>query len=638
MRVPSTRGEIEMTPNRKLPNALLRSAAFAAAGLCTLGTIGITPLLAVAPVTHRVSDGALADGDVIGVPPPRFSPDGEWIVWVQDAVEDGAFELWSARRGAGKAPTRLSADLANNRAVVGFEITPDSTRVVYVADQDANDLFELWSAPIAGGAAAVQLHANPVAGGDVQAFGLSADGTRAVFLADLDADDEVQLWSVPVEGPAAQADLLSPAPATAGGDVLVFAVTGAAAPRVVFAGTLRANGATEVWSVPLAGPSGQAARISFDPLPGTPGLALDPGLGFAVTPDGTRVVFAGAFIVADEVGLWSNAVAGSPAQAIELTPVPVGGGNVTAFRLAPNGARVGYVGDLQVDERFELWSAPVDQANADDKLSFSTPTAQGDVTHFVLGAGDPGQALFRADSQVDEQFDVWRRATDGAAASPTRLNPVTVPGADAETDLAVAPDGQDLVFRGNFAVADEVELWRAPANGGTGSAQRLNPNPPANGDVASFAIGPGSARVVFAGDVTTNDRVELWSVPIAGPLGQAIRLHPAPGANESVADYAIAPDGARVAFLADLTVEGRDAVWTVPTTGPDTAAVQAHPDAVANGAALAPLAWSADGLGVLFRGDLLVNDKNELWDADEWILVADFEEGDDSEWSSTVGG
>jgi hypothetical protein len=154
--------------------------------------------------------------------------------------------------------------------------------------------------------------------------------------------------------------------------------------------------------------------------------------------------------------------------------------------------------------------------------------------------------------------------------------------------------------------------------------------------VDAFAIDATSAQVIFAGDVLTDARRELFGVAIAGPAAQSVRLHLAADANENVSAFALAPDGARVAFLADLTTEGRDALWTAPVVGPDTAAVQAHADAVAGGAAVAPLAWSADARGVLFLGDLLVNQQFLLWDADEAIFAADFEEADTSEWSSAV--
>lgn len=610
----------------------------AAARAALLALLVAAPAAGVNPKTHAVSDPGLASGDVQSAPAPRFSPDGEWIVFVQPTTPAGGAELWSARRGAGKAPTRLSPPLTSPRAVTAFAITADSARVVFLSDFDATGQFELMSAPIDGSAGAVVLHPQPVAGGDVLEFGLSPNGARAVFRGDLTTNDEIRLWSVPVAGPAAAADLISVAPESAGGDVLAFAPTAGSPPRVVFAGTLRANGAVELYSTPLAGPAAQSVRISFNPTAGAPGLALSPGLGFAPTADGGRVVFAGAFLTTDEIALWSNGVLGPASQADELSPLPTLGGNVVEFRIVPNGTRVAFRGDLQVDEQFELWSARVDGTSTAVKLSLATPNADGDVTHVVTGFGTPGQVAFRADSQVDEQFDLWRRAADGSGASPTRLNPASVAGADAETDFAIAPDGSDILFRGNFAVAAEIELWRAAANGGTGSAIRLNPNPPAGGDVTSFQIDSGSTRVVFRGDVVNDDREEVRSVPIAGPAGQAIRLHPAAGVGESVGAFAIAPDGARVAFLADLTTPGRDALWTAPILGPDTAAVQAHADAVAGGGGAPPLVWSGDGLGVLFLGDLLVDDRFELWDADEWVLVSDFEEGDTSEWTATFDG
>jgi hypothetical protein len=594
-----------------------------------------SPAGAVNPRTHQVSPTGIAASDVAATPDevlPRFSTDGEWVVWVQDADVADGWDLWAARRWDGSVALRLSDAYAADEGIVAFEITPDSARVVYLAGVfGPAGPFRLWSVPIDGSAAPIALHATPSGYGTAE-FALTPDGARAVFVADLPTAGQFALWSVPVAGPAGQADRLSPLPALAFQDVEAFAIS-PTSQRVAFTGTLTADFFDEVWSAPIGGP---APSSPISPIPSDPALGalVSADLPLTFSNDGARVLFAGDFETPATFQLYSNTPTGTQGQADVLNPAPGTGGNVVAFALGPETNRAVMRGDLLVDERFELWSAPVDGAVAATRLSHSTPGAFTDVTHFAIAPIPSPRVLFRSDLTVDERFDLFTVAVTGG--SVTRLNDSGVGTRVLEPDFAISPDGARVVFRGNFSAAGKVELYSASTTGGVGSAVKICTTPPTGGNVDAFAIDSTSAHVVFAGDVLTDARRELFGVAIAGPAAQSVRLHLAADANENVSAFALAPDGARVAFLADLTTEGRDALWTAPVVGPDSAAVQAHADAVAGGAAVAPLAWSADARGVLFLGDLLLDQQFLLWDADEAIFAADFEEADTSEWSSAV--
>jgi hypothetical protein len=595
----------------------------------------VAPAAAVNPRTHQVSPTGIALGDVGATPDavrPRFSPDGEWLVWVQDASVNEGWDLWAARRWEGSAAVRLSDAYPADEGVVAFEITPDSARVVYLAGGfGPAGPFRLWSVPLDGSAAPTALHAAPAGYGTAE-FALTPDGARAVFVADLPTAGQFALWSVPVAGPAGQGDRLSRVPDLAFQDVEAFAIAPDSA-RVAFTGILTADFFEEVWSAPIAGPA-PTNPISPDPSAGAGGALVTADLPLSVSNDSARVVFAGDFETPGTFQLYSNTPTGSQFAADILNGTVTAGGNVVAYGLGPGTNRAVFRGDLLVDERIEIWSAPADAGANAVRLSTSTPSGFSDVTHFVIAPDPQPQVLFRQDVLVDDAFDLFAVPVSGGSA--VRLNATNVATRALEPDFAASPDGEFVVFRGNYSTAGKIELYSASTTGGQGSALKICPVPPAGGNIEAFAIDATSARVVFAGDALTAGRSELFSVPIAGPAVQSVRLHPAAGAGENVAAFALAPDGARVAFLADLTTEGRDALWIAPVTGPDTAAVQAHADAVAGGAAVPPLAWSPEARGVAFLGDLLVNEQFLLWDADEAIFAADFEEGDESEWSSAV--
>ncbi len=586
-----------------------------------------------APTVHRVSAAALAASDVVGVPAPRFSPDGKWAVYVEDAEVDGAFELWSVRRWAGSVPVRLSAALASGRAVTDFAITPDSSRVVFLADQNAAGRFDLWSAPIDGSSPPTQLDQSLPSGGQVVSFAVAPDGSRVVYLGDVRTDNQYELWSVPPAGPGSQRRQCSPNPQTAGNDVEAFTLA-ADSQHVLFAGLLRNNGVDELWSAPITC-SSVGVRVSPVPSAGALGIFYSPGLEFRTTADGSRAIFAGDFQTPGTINLWTVLAGGPATGAHVLNPPPTAGGGVAAFAVAPGTNRVVLRGDLFTSQVEELWSVAADASGSAVRISSSTPQANGDVTGFVIGPGSSPQVVFRGDQLVDERFDVYRVPLTGGS-QPVRLSGTAVATASAGSDLAISPNGQRIVFRGDFATAGKTELWSASTSGGAGSAVRLNPSStPAAGDVEAFVIDATSSRVVYAGDVGVDGRRELWTVPIAGPGNSSARLHPAAGSGENVSAFELAPDGSSVAFLADLRDATKDELWVAPTAGPAPSA-PVHDPPPSGGNATTPLAWADDSLGVLFLGDLTIAAKFDLWDADLAIFRSDFEGGDTSEWSSTT--
>jgi hypothetical protein len=591
------------------------------------------PALAANPAVHRVSDLGIANSGVAQSPPedqPRFSPDGKWAVWTQDAEISNAWNLYAARRWEGSTPARLSAAYTAGQGIAAFAITPDSQRVVYLAGSFSTGLYQLWSVAIDGSSSPVRLNPTPPANGGVTGFEIAPNGSRVVFRGDLPTDEEFALWSVPVAGPSAQAVQLSPAPQVAGSDVNAFVIT-ADSQRAVYDGVLRNNAVDELWSSPLAG--GAAARLNPQ-LAGAFGVDPSPAVAFRSSADGSRVLYVGDFRTPGRFELFTVPAAGpaTSASAISVTAVPQG--NVAEFELASGTPKVVFLGDLLVAGTVQLWASAVDGSGTPVRLSHASPVSGGNVTGFAIASGASPRVLFRGDAFVDERYDLYQVAITGGG--PTRLNSVSVATGDVETDFAISPDGTAVVFRGNLNSADKIELYSAASNGGSGSAQRLSPSStPTGANVDAFAIDATSTTVVYAGDVSTDGRTELWSVPIAGPASSGLRLHPAPGANQNVTAFALSPGGADVAFIADLVVDQRFDLWWAPLAGPAATAPVAV-TAVAGGNVELPLVWADDGHGVLFLGDLETDQRFPLWDADTMIFRADFEGDDTAEWSSAV--
>ncbi len=244
-------------------------------------------------------------------------------------------------------------------------------------------VFELYSAPIGGGASPVKLN-SPLSGGqDVGPVGaeiikfvpfqISPDSGRVVYFADLDVDDGFDLFSAPIDGSAAPVELAS----------------------LLFFGSAISHGE------------------------------------FRISPDSSRVVHH----VPAGLELYSVPIDGS-ASGVRLNAPLVAGGNVGAgqFRISPDSSRVVYNADQQVDERFELFSVPIDASASPVRLN-APLVAGGDVGSlsssidaFEIGPGG-SRVVYMADQDANDRLELYGVPID-ASAAPTRLNGPLIPDGD----------------------------------------------------------------------------------------------------------------------------------------------------------------------------------------------------------------
>lgn len=434
----------------------------------------------------------------------------------------------------------------------------------------------------------------------------SADGEWLVFSHDATVEGAFELWSVRRAG-GEPIRLTHPLPAG------IFPAEAAISPdsaRVVYLIDQETTTVKELWSVPIGGPS--AAAVKLHPTPVAGGDALEP---WAFTPDGSRVVFRGDLAVDGTTELWSAPVDGPAGALVRLNPDAVAGGSVTSFVLSPDGTYVVFRGDLEVDERFELWSVPVEgPASAAQKLH-ATPIGNGDVFDDFRISADSERVIFRGDLPVDELNELWSAPLDGAEAA-VKLNPVATPGGDVFL-FDLPPAGERLVFRADLSTDNTIELWSVPLAGPATDAVKLNPAPVAGGE-ANYRPGftPDGSRVLFAADLLVNGVDELWSVPVAGPAEAAIRLNPTPVAGGRVANSAwrVSPDGAHVIFLGDLAVFNRFELWIAAVDG-ETGSAVAISGAVTAGGNVSGFAITPDSQRVLFDGDLSSDGRRQLYSA-----------------------
>lgn len=297
------------------------------------------------------------------------------------------------------------------KTTLDFALSPDQSRIVFLRDEEAPDKYELYSVPFSGGAF-TKLSDPLDADRDVSKFLLTPDGTRAVYVADRDDNNVFELYVVPIDGSAAPLELSGPM--VAGGDV-----------------------------VSAGGAQGERPLVWF-------------------TPDSTRVLYAADQELNDRFDLWSVPLDGSAAP-VRLTQLVTGGDldlDPGAVRLDAGGTRAVYRADALQDERFELFSVPVDGSAPALPISGPLGTDQDVESGFLLLASPPA-VLYRADGAVNNRIELWLAPLDGHSA-PTRRSTLEHAAADVEPGFQLSPDGAFVYYLADALVDGRLELFRFP--------------------------------------------------------------------------------------------------------------------------------------------------------------------------------
>ena len=430
----------------------------------------------------------------------EVAPDGSRVLMT--AREPGSLtEIFSAPFAGGEV-TKLNPTLAPGVSAFPGPITPDSTRVVYgtrspcviLPDSRVSCPVELFVAPLAGGSSAPLVMPDLPLDGPrdlSEVFSISPDVEWGVSVMyerlreDINEDpDPVALFSTPLGGgPATVLQERNwcdpPFVFTSDSQLVVYNRSGEIGnPRI-----------TDLYSVSPAG--GVPQKIS----------ALTQGEGslrFAVTPDGSRVVYD-AHQDRDVNELYSVLTVGGPITKISH---PDGTHDAFPFRMAPDGERVAFVQYIGTPREHVLFSVPVEGG---EPTRLSPPLAvppDFPGIRAIRVSPDGDRVVYAAEQDTDDLVDLYSVPIEGGPV--TRLGgPLSRDGADVpsvESRFRITPDGTRVVFLvdpSDDLVVDLVELYSVPIGGGV--ATKLS-GPMVEGErifAPPMEMSPDSRHVVF---------------------------------------------------------------------------------------------------------------------------------------------
>ena len=247
--------------------------------------------------------------------------------------------------------------------------------------------------------------------------------------------------------------------------------------------------------------------------------------------------------------------AASAAAPIKLNGPLVPNGSVDAsgsgVRFSPDSTRVIYRADQMTDNMFEIFSVPSTGGTA-TKLN-GMLVANGDVSSGALRfSPDSSRVLYLADETTDEVLEIFSVPSAGGVA--TKLNGMLVAGGDVSA-MHFSPDSSRVLYRAEETTDEVFEIFSVPSAGGT--ATKLNGMLVAGGDVdfAGLQFSPDSSRVLYLADQTTDNVIEIFSVPSAGGAATKLNGMLVAGGDVSTAGLSFSPDSSRVLYLADQTTD-----------------------------------------------------------------------------------
>ncbi len=473
--------------------------------------------------------------------------------------------------------------------------------VVFLGPTAPREPNGLWSVPVDGSSPPLLLAPGRPNTAGVVAFVDPDVAGRIVFLTEVSAGD-FELHSVAVGDPDTRRRLdprLAGHTVASSGGPHGEAVAVTADGIVVFRMLPQPEGASSLWGAPIDG-SRPAARLSSDIH------AWD----FVVAPGGDATVFRGTDRNG-ELALYSVSLE-RRAQSVRLT-APSAGGNVDLENHLPvvsdDGEWVAFLADLNEPGRLDIMTAPIGVASSQRLIAEGRPLGEGGIALFRTASSD---LVFLNDPDVPFVTALYSRPFD-AAVPAILLSETAAQAADGAVWYFEIAADRRVVYYGNLKAANRIEMYSAEV-GVAGSQVTLSrADVPLEEEawVGLPFLSPLGDRVAYVG-MLIGSTVELYSAPV-DQAGAQVQLSDSAGDGTLVDYFVYTPDGSHLVY-AGSSPTGGAGLYAVAADGatPRTVLADVMP---AGNIRFGPLGVrpTADGAWVLFVGDLITDEVNEVF-------------------------
>lgn len=236
---------------------------------------------------------------------------------------------------------------------------------------------------------------------------------------------------------------------------------------------------------------------------------------FKVSPDGKTLVYRALNTRGSEIDLYSVSTTGGVVRNLTILTVEQNG-NALNFKISPDGTKVVYVSDtprghalrmVSIDGRVNRWLSAVQAIGL-----------RAQISDFKISS-DSSRVVYRTDQGISNNFRLIRTMLD----APYSRIPVGVNLADGrsiEPDFEFVPGQNRVVYRGNVTKDNVIELF-ASLTESAGNALKLNVALGPGGNVEDgefpqfkigkkFSISPDGSYVVYHVDARINNVFDVF--------------------------------------------------------------------------------------------------------------------------------
>ncbi len=347
--------------------------------------------------------------------------------------------------------------------------------------------------------------------------------------------------------------------------------------------------------------------------------------GYLVSDDGDTVVFYGD-LETDGISeiYYADLIGDAPATPVKVNGTLVSGGEVDGvFNLSANGETLVYVADQETDEKNELYYVDLSGASpaAPVKISGTLP-----VDHIVWYKSQPqvsedgNRVIYLAGDSTSDTYELYLVDLSGVTpTTPVKISGALASGGRVADTVVFSADGRTAVYRADQDTDEVFEIYSVDLSGASPATPvKLNTSLPTNADIDIIAISRDGDTVIYRGDQDVYNDAELYYVDLSGASPAApVQFNSALPTGGDVSGFTLSRDGNAVIFRADMDVNDVVELFLVDLSGVSpTAPVQVNGELVTNGNLASNERVSADGQAVLYRADQETDDIFELYHVD----------------------
>jgi Tol biopolymer transport system component len=337
----------------------------------------------------------------------------------------------------------------------------------------------------------------------------------------------------------------------------------------------------------------------------------------------TSLFFLGDFATNNTSQLGDALLPTSSAAPVVITDGVHTAKQVVAFDALANGSKIVVAADLMVTGRFDIVVA---NRNGSAAVVIATMSAATAKPSDVVISPDGTKVAYIADSDTAGAYDAYVAPIAGGAA-PVRVSPRAAASTllDAQS-IAWSRDSVYVAAAGDFTVDSKNELYVTDTSAVAPTpvaalAEATLPAPTGTVGV-STALRPiwtSGGKVCVKADLTGAPATFRLYCANANGTGFAEPTH-LPALPAQVGSYGLSPDGATIAFTADVTTPAAYEIYTM-LADDSAAAARITSGSITVAAATAfrgpsfniPLIFSPDATNIAFAADIATDNRYELY-------------------------